>query len=65
MNHTIEKLRELGYEVDENSFLPNSQKVSNEAEKANALTEMITSMSTATTLAQMRKACKDFLERTE
>ena len=30
-----------------------------------ALTEMISSMSNATTLAQMRSACKTFLEKTE
>ncbi len=31
----------------------------------NALTEMIESMSTATTLAQMRNAARIFLEKTE
>jgi len=30
-----------------------------------ALTEMITAMSTATTIAQVRSACKTFLEKTE
>ena len=30
-----------------------------------ALTEMVTAMSTATTLAQMRSAAKNFLEKTE
>ena len=30
-----------------------------------ALTEMVTAMSTATTIAQMRSAAKNFLEKTE
>jgi len=30
-----------------------------------ALTEMVTAMSTATTIAQMRSAAKSFLEKTE
>lgn len=34
-------------------------------EKPNALTEMVEAMSNATTLAQMRNACKTFLEKTE
>ena len=34
-------------------------------EKPDALTEMITTMSNATTLAQMRAAAKLFLEKTE
>ena len=37
----------------------------NEQPQPDALTEMVTSMSTATTLAQMRSAAKNFLEKTE
>ena len=36
-----------------------------EAEPIDALKEMITEMSTATTLAQMRSAAKSFLDKTE
>lgn len=34
-------------------------------EQSNAFTEMISAMSTATTLGQMRAAAKTFLEKTE
>lgn len=34
-------------------------------ETPNALTEMVTAMSTATTIAQMRAAAKSFLDKTD
>lgn len=36
-----------------------------ESTQTDALTEMVTAMSTATTIAQMRSAAKNFLEKTE
>ena len=36
-----------------------------EQPQPDALTEMVTAMSNATTLSQMRSACKTFLEKTE
>ena len=49
--------------LEEESFLFSEEQV--EQSQPDALTEMVTAMSTATTLAQMRSACKTFLEKTE
>ena len=43
----------------------NHNEEAEENDKPDALTEMITTMSNATTLAQMRAAAKLFLEKTE
>ena len=52
---TPEEVMLFGYEEEEATENPTPD----------ALTEMVTAMSTATTLAQMRSAAKSFLEKTE
>lgn len=49
--------------AEEEAALPQFEET--EATTENALKEMITEMSTATTLAQMRNAAKAFLDKTE
>ena len=49
--------------AEEEAALPQIEEPATAPE--NALKEMITEMSTATTLAQMRSAAKAFLEKTE
>ena len=44
---------------------PEEEKELDTENNADALTEMISAISTATTLAQMRAAAKAFLEKTE
>ena len=43
----------------------NEQEPAKPTQETNALTEMITEMSKATTIAQMRNAAKEFLDKTE
>lgn len=52
---TPEEVMLFGYEEEEATEKPTPD----------ALTEMVEAMSTATTLAQMRSAAKNFLEKTE